>query len=205
MNTSNEQAIQDLTDQDALSTLTRIIKNYSLNEAECDQLDVEIQSDVMFIISCICENDLHRKELFGTDGTTVLLQLMKKKPAQIWNGLGYQRFIIGVVDCIWATIVGSIINEDYFIQSEGIFNLLDIMEVSPKSIQNIILGCILDLCDNPKTLIHMLQWESNDNSKIAHFLCEMWRTEERDIGVERDSNGIIISKILSSLYDSIWV
>jgi hypothetical protein len=61
MNTNNEQAIQDLTDQDALTTLTKIIKYYSANGKPNDQLDVEIQCDVLFVISCICENDLHRK------------------------------------------------------------------------------------------------------------------------------------------------
>lgn len=60
--------------------------------------------------------------------------------------------------------------------------------------QNLILGCILDLSDNPKSLNHLLQWEGKDNIKIAHFLCELWRDEERDNGVERDENGIILSK-----------
>ncbi len=54
---------------------------------------------------------------------------MKKKPAQIWHGLGYQKLITGVIDCIWSTVVGSPINEDVFIQKEGIFNILDILEV----------------------------------------------------------------------------
>lgn len=58
--------------------------------------------------------------------------------------------------------------------------------------QNLILGCILDFCDNPKTLTHMLQWESKDNNNISHFLCALWRDEEKDIGVERDENGIIL-------------
>ena len=135
----------------------------------------------------------------------------------MWNGLGYQRLIIGTIDCIWATVVGCILNEDQFIQKEGIFYLLDILEVawafelflsiqnriisdkfslqaSPKSMQNLILGCILDLSDNPKTLTHMLQWESKDNNNISHFLCALWRDEEKDIGVERDENGIITGK-----------
>lgn len=59
--------------------------------------------------------------------------------------------------------------------------------------QNLILGCLLDLSDNPKTLNHLLQWEGKDNIKIAHYLCELWRDEERDNGVERDENGIILS------------
>jgi hypothetical protein len=48
----------------------------------------------------------------------------------VWNGLGYQRLIIGTIDCIWATVVGCIFNEDYFIQQEGVFYLLDILEVN---------------------------------------------------------------------------
>jgi hypothetical protein len=61
--------------------------------------------------------------------------------------------------------------------------------------QNIILGCLLDLSDNPKTLTHLLQWEGKDNCKISHFLCELWRNEEKENGVERDENGIILSNI----------
>lgn len=169
----------------------------------------------MFILSCLTENDLHRKvafihivylyiytliiiskELFGKEGVDLLIDYLKKKPELVWNGLGYQRLIIGTIDNIWAAIVGCVLNEDYFIQKEGIFYLLDILEVSPKSIQNLILGCILDLSDNPKTLTHLLQWESKDNNKISHFLCAMWRDEEKEIGVERDENGIIMGKLI---------
>lgn len=203
VSTSNEQAIQDLTDQGAMTTIIKVLKKITSQENQCDdQIDVEIQSDLLFILSCLAENDLHRKELFGYDGVDVLISYLKKNPENVWNGLGYQRLIIGTVDCIWATIVGCILNEDYFIQNEGIFYLLDILEVSPKSMQNLILGCILDLSDNPKTLTHMLQWESKDNNNISHFLCALWRDEEKDIGVDRDENGIILdtSKPLASVF-----
>jgi len=135
---------------------------------------------------------LHRKELFGNEGVQILVSYLKKRPELVWNGLGYQRLIIGTIDCVWATVVGCIFNEDLFIQSEGVFYLLDILEVSAKSMQNLILGCVLDLSDNPKTLTHMLQWESKDNQSVAHFLCALWRDEERGLGVERDENGVIL-------------
>ena len=54
---------------------------------------------------------------------------MRKNPSSIWNGLGYQRLIISVIDCIWAVLSGCVLNEDYFIQKEGVFHLLDILEV----------------------------------------------------------------------------
>ena len=50
-----------MTDQGALSILSNIIKNYSSGNNPNDQIDVEIQSDVLFVLTCICENDLHRK------------------------------------------------------------------------------------------------------------------------------------------------
>jgi len=201
VSTSNEQAIQDLTDQGAISTILKILKGFAADETRThDQIDVEIQSDLLFILSCLAENDLHRKELFGNEGVQILVSYLKKRPELVWNGLGYQRLIIGTIDCVWATVVGCIFNEDLFIQSEGVFYLLDILEVSAKSMQNLILGCVLDLSDNPKTLTHMLQWESKDNQSIAHFLCALWRDEERDLGVERDENGVILdtSKPLAS-------
>ena len=38
-----------------------ILKKYSSNEKQNDQIDIEIQCDILFIITCICENDSHRK------------------------------------------------------------------------------------------------------------------------------------------------
>jgi cilia- and flagella-associated protein 69 len=192
----NEQAIQDLTDQGAIIILSKILNEYSQNKQHDNQIDVEIQSDILFILTCICENDLHRKELFGNEGVEILIALLKKKSELIWNGLGYQRLIIGTIDCIWATVIACIINEDSFIEKEGVFCLLDILEVTPKSMQNLILGCLLDLSDNPRTLTHMFQWEGKDNQKISHFLCNLWREEEKEIGVRRDENGAIVGKLI---------
>ena len=61
VSTSNENAIQDLTDQGALSIISNILKKYSTDLKPNDQIDVEIQSDLLFILSCLTENDIHRK------------------------------------------------------------------------------------------------------------------------------------------------
>ncbi len=64
VSTSNEQAIQDLTDQGASTIILNILKKFSLDTKANDQIDVEIQSDLLFILSCLTENDLHRKVAF---------------------------------------------------------------------------------------------------------------------------------------------
>lgn len=65
VSTSNEQAIQDLTDQGALTILSNIVKFYSSKNEANDHIDVEIQCDILFVLTCICENDLHRKVKFS--------------------------------------------------------------------------------------------------------------------------------------------
>lgn len=59
--TGNEIAIQDLTDQGALDSLTAILKSYSRPEAQIDHIDVEILGDVFYTIAVTCEKDTHRK------------------------------------------------------------------------------------------------------------------------------------------------
>jgi hypothetical protein len=58
----DEQAIQDLCDQGALSILTKALRKYvNDSNAVLEQIDIDIESDILFNISCLCENDLHRK------------------------------------------------------------------------------------------------------------------------------------------------
>jgi hypothetical protein len=59
--TNSEQAIQDLADQGAVDLLSNILKSYCPLNAQIDQIDVEIQADILFVLSNACEKDLHRK------------------------------------------------------------------------------------------------------------------------------------------------
>ena len=59
---------------------------------------------------------------------------------------------------------------------------------------NVILGCLLDLCENPKTVNHVLTWRGKDGCTASHLLCQVWRQEESEIGVKRDKEGAIYGK-----------
>ena len=64
---------------------------------------------------------------------------------------------------------------------------------------NLIMGCLLDLCENPKTINHVLTWRGKDGATAAHLLCHMWRKEETEMGAKRDANGAIAGKYSISL------
>jgi hypothetical protein len=59
----------------------------------------------------------------------MLIQLLVCEPSNICGGLNYHRLLVAVIDCVWCCIVGSVINEDEFIQKQGVFALLDLIEV----------------------------------------------------------------------------
>lgn len=64
-------------------------------------------------------------------------------------------------------------------------------QVCPKNTHNLILGCLLDLCENPKTIHHIHTWRGKENCSAAHLFCEIYRNEEKDMGVKRDKDGAI--------------
>lgn len=191
VSTGDELALQDLADQGAINQLITILTNAIHSNTEDDAIDVEMQSDMMMILSCLCDGDMHRKELFGEVGVNVCVHYLRTNPKLNNSGLGHHRLLLTAIDCVWCAIVGCYATEDYFLEKEGVFLLLDLLEQCPKGMDNLILGCLLDLCENPKTVHHVLTWRGRDNSSAAHLFCEIWRNEEREIGVKRDSNGAI--------------
>ena len=56
---------------------------------------------------------------------------------------------------------------------------------------NLILGCLLDLCENSKTVSHIRVWRGKDDKSAAHLFCDIWRKEEHDLGVVRTEAGAL--------------
>ncbi|XP_052820058.1 cilia- and flagella-associated protein 69-like [Mya arenaria] len=202
--TGDELALQDLADQGAINQLITILTNAITSNTDDDAIDVEMQADMMLILSCLCDGDMHRKELFGESGVNVCVHYLRTNPKLLNSGLGHHRLLLAAVDCVWCSIVGCYSTEDYLLEKEGIFLLIDLLEACPKNMHNLILGCLLDLCENPKTIHHVLTWRGKENSSAAHLFCETWRGEERDLGVKRDGNGAIADvhkPLMGSLQD----
>lgn len=187
-----EQVLQDFTDQGAINQLISILSKITENRKaiEC-AVDIEMQGDMLLILSSLCENDIHRKELFGSQGVDVVVEYLKTDVKLLTSGLGHHRLLLAAVDSVWCCIVGCFTTEDYFLEKEGVFLLIDLLETCPKSMHNLILGCLLDLCENPKTIAHVNAWRGKDDQSAAHLMCDIWRAEEMDIGARREPNGAI--------------
>nr|XP_047933441.1 cilia- and flagella-associated protein 69 isoform X7 [Anser cygnoides] len=176
-----------------LATYTEDILKYAANKSKerDDAILLEIQADTLFILSAVCENDAHRKELFSYEGVDILIPFIQMDPKKLYSGLGHNRLLFSALDCLWACVVGCYIAEDYFLEQQGVFLLLDLLALKQKNLCNIILGILVEFCDNPRTTFHISTWRGEKDQTAANLLIQLWRQEELDLGVKRDRYGRI--------------
>ncbi|XP_006834376.1 PREDICTED: uncharacterized protein C7orf63 homolog isoform X2 [Chrysochloris asiatica] len=188
-----ETVNKDLCEKGTIQQLIEIFKNTinKPNEKE-EAIVLEIQSDLLLILSGLCEHQNHRKDIFGTEGVDIILHVMKTDPKKLQSGLGYNVLLFSTLDSIWCCILGCHPSEDYFLEKDGIFLLLDLLALNHKKFCNLILGIMVEFCDNPKTTAHVNAWRGKKDQTAASLLIKLWRKEEKELGVKRDKNGKII-------------
>ncbi|KAJ8273402.1 hypothetical protein GJAV_G00101230 [Gymnothorax javanicus] len=183
----NEAINQDLCDQGAIGQLLETLMQLELHYEE-DVFTVETMTNIQQILSVLCENDLHRKELFGSAGVDMLTHFLKTSSGKFYSGLGHNKLILSTVDCVWSCVVGCDTTEDIFFEKEGVFLLLDLLQSGPGNIDGVVLGTLLELCENPKTPSHLHTWRGTKGLSAAALLLRVWRQEDRELwmGLEQD-------------------
>ncbi|XP_036184152.1 cilia- and flagella-associated protein 69 isoform X1 [Myotis myotis] len=189
----DETVNQDLCEKGTIQQLIGIFKYTisKMNDKE-EAILLEIQSDILLILSALCENDNSRKEIFGTEGVDIILHVIKTDPKKFQSGLGYTVLLFSTLDSIWCCILACYPLEDYFLEKEGIFLLLDLLALDQKKFCSLILAIMVEFCDNPKTPVHVNAWRGKKDQTAASLLIKLWRKEERELGVLRDKRGMII-------------
>ncbi len=107
----------------------------------------------------------------------MVMSYLKGDVGKLGSGLGHSRLMLAAVDCVWCAVVGNPMVEDMFLESEGALILLDLlrvrmhaysglacceyvhvtMQACPSNMQSLILGVLVDLCENPKVSTY-IQW-----------------------------------------------
>uniref|UniRef100_A0A8C7Y2B5 Cilia- and flagella-associated protein 69 ARM repeats domain-containing protein n=1 Tax=Oryzias sinensis TaxID=183150 RepID=A0A8C7Y2B5_9TELE len=184
---------QDLCDQGAIHQLLEILMQMEARTYEDDEVAVEIMSDIQLLLSTLCETDLHRKV------SEMAIQFLRKGSSKFYSGLGHNKLILSTVDCVWSCIVGCYHTEDYFLEKEGVFLLhcflllcCGAVSTSPRCVHGVVLSTLLDLCDNPNTLPHLLTWRDVTGQTAPRLLLQLWREEEEELGVSRNRHGGIV-------------
>uniref|UniRef100_A0A3Q2CQ46 Cilia- and flagella-associated protein 69 ARM repeats domain-containing protein n=1 Tax=Cyprinodon variegatus TaxID=28743 RepID=A0A3Q2CQ46_CYPVA len=182
-----EEAVkQDLCDQGAINQLLGILNLIDAFSGEDDVIAVETMSNIQLILSVLCENDLNRKELFGSEGVEMVVHFLKKGPGKFYSTLGHNKLVISTVE---SCVVGSCTTEYQFLEKGGASLMLDLLQASPRCIHSIILSTLLDLCNNPNARPQVLSWRDDGGQTAPRVLLQLWRAEEKELGVLRTKHG----------------
>ncbi|XP_061597576.1 cilia- and flagella-associated protein 69-like [Cololabis saira] len=184
-----ESVNRDLRNQGVIHQLLGILMQMEARSEEDDAVTVETMSDIQMILLELCATD--RKDLFGSTGADMALHFLRKGSGKFYSGLGHNKLILSTINCVWSCIVDCYMTEDYFLAKEGAFLLLDLLGTSPRCVQSTVLSILLDLCDNPKALPHIMSWRDASGQTAAGVLLQLWREEEEELGVGRDHRGRI--------------
>ncbi|XP_067267132.1 cilia- and flagella-associated protein 69-like isoform X2 [Chanodichthys erythropterus] len=187
----SEPLRQDLCDQGAIGQLLGVLRCFTARPEDEDAVSLEIQIDSQFILSVLCEGDVHRKELFGSDGVEMLIQYLSLDSALIFSGLGHNKLLLSTVDCVWSCVVGGFGTEDVFVAGRGVDLLLQLLQRSPRHMLMTLVGTLLELCENPQAVASVQCWRGEGDTSAPQLLLQIWRREEEETGVTRDRHGMI--------------
>jgi len=176
-----------------LSNVNNINTDQEYLYIEDDQIDLEIQEDMLVIISLIA--DINQKELVATNLIDILIFYLKDLPGKVVNGIRRQQLLLSVIDCIFSAILGYEDAEIKFLELEGAFLLIDLLDTLPHEMHGVVLTCLIELTENPKTMSHFMTWRSSKVEvgqppvTLAGLLIKLWKDEEKRIGCQRGPRG----------------
>ena len=190
---AGEKFVVDLCDQGAIEQLLEIL---AVGEpAGVDRFDLAIWQEALLLVSKICETEFHFKELLGDTGLETTLKFIRIDPGLFAADLGHKAVVLSAVDLVWCSVVSCSVNMAIFLRQEGMFAMLDLLDRAPKDLYNIVLGCVLDLCEDEEALSHVKHWRSSRagvvNYTVAHLLVGIWRGETVRLKIERGADHVI--------------
>merc|ERR1719482_1630123 len=123
-------------------------------------------------------------------GVELLVKHIQYKPEETLEN--FLSFEVCVIDAVWSCIVGSAKNEQRFIDQDGLFQLLEVLEVGPMMLKRQCLGCLADLVENPRAARMFVQWNSDITMKGGlKLLLELWEAEQLRRGATNDRGEIV--------------
>ncbi|XP_026088119.1 cilia- and flagella-associated protein 69 isoform X3 [Carassius auratus] len=187
----HEPLRQDLCDQGAIGQLLGVLRWFLGRPQDEDAVALEIQTDCLLLLSVLCEGDVHRKELFGRDGVELLIQYLSLDAALVFSGLGHNKLLLSSIDCLWSCVVGCLGAEDVFVERRGVDLMLQLLQRSPRHMLSPLVSTLLELCENPQAVTHLLHWSGERDTSASQLLLHIWRREEETTAVSRDPHGMI--------------
>lgn len=106
----------------------------------------------------------------------------------------YTLLALALLNCLWNSVLGSRRSEEVFINSQGVFDLLEFIQICAYSHRKMALSCLCFLVENQKAVSEFLDWNGESTMiNATQLLIRMYNEEDDRFGVKY-SEGIVINK-----------
>ncbi|KRX04785.1 Armadillo-type fold [Pseudocohnilembus persalinus] len=175
-----------ITDEGLMDNLIEFLQQDSDNP-------LDIKESCFSIISNLCIGCNKNKKLFRQKGGVDMIVVALKDP-QLGISPRYALYAVSILDCLWNAILGNRKSEAVFLDSEGLFVLLEFLEVCQDMHKKMGLSCLSALIENPKSIPYFCDWFSGKTMiNATQLLIKIYEKEDQRFGLKYQ-DGIITSK-----------
>lgn len=176
---------KDLGDRGIMEILLDIIQNKRENTLDLRELAFNI-------ISNICKDTRQNQKQFRRKGG---IELIKEnlKNGEIDQTGNNNTFLLAVLDWLSFSVYGNARSELHFLEIEGVYVLLDLLESGGESLRRLILSSLCTILQNGKVFKYFVEWNSSKTTiNATQLLIKLYEEEDKRFAVMYN-NGIIQS------------
>ena len=140
---------------------------------------LHIRQDAMCVLARLCwDCDENRAFVGQLNGVPVLIANLDIDGEDNTAQSKTEPMTLSAVDATWAAVGGNSENEVIFNQNGGIGMLLDLLEVAPAFMHQMLVSCLADLLENPLFIASFHRWYSIKHRRgCVAMLLQMWDDE----------------------------
>lgn len=106
----------------------------------------------------------------------------------------YTLLALALLNCLWNSVLGSRRSEEVFINSQGVFDLMEFIQICAYSHRKLSLSCLCFLVENQKAVSEFLDWNGESTMVNAtQLLIRLYNEEDERFGVKY-KDGVVANK-----------
>lgn len=159
-----------------------------------DDNSLEIKESCFSIIANLCRECKKNKKLFREKGGIDIVISHLKDPNVASSGR-YALLALSILNCLWNAILGSRRSESLFLDSEGLYVVLEFLEECDSIHRKMALSCLSYLMENQKAVAAFCDWNSSKTMVNAtQLLISLYEKEDERFGVKYE-NGVVKNRL----------
>jgi len=135
------------------------------------------------ILSTICrDNRQNQKLLRRCNGIETMINNMQY--TEVDHSGNAITFLGSVLDCLSNAVFGNKRSEMHFLDVEGVYVLLDLIETCDYTVKRLACSCLCTVLENAKAFQYFVEWNSKrTNMNASQLLIDLYKNEDKRFGV----------------------